>query len=43
MIFFDTRTVHGYRAAMIKRLYDWTMEKFAHRHAERWLFMCSFM
>lgn len=28
---------------MIKRLYDWTMEKSAHRHAERWLFMFSFM
>ena len=28
---------------MLKRLYDWTLEKAAHRHAERWLFAISFM
>ena len=28
---------------MLKRLYDWMMEKAAHRHAERWLFVFSFM
>ncbi len=28
---------------MLKRLYDWTMEKAAHEHAERWLFIISFM
>lgn len=30
-------------ARMIRRLYDWTMEKAAHRHAERWLAAFSFM
>ena len=30
-------------ASMIKRLYDWTMEKAAHAHAERWLFVISFI
>ena len=28
---------------MLKRLYDWTMEKAAHAHAERWLFVISFI
>lgn len=28
---------------MIRRLYDWTMEKSLHPHAERWLFVISFM
>ena len=28
---------------MLRRLYDWTMDKAAHRHAERWLFVISFM
>jgi len=28
---------------MIKRLYDWTMDKAAHAHAERWLFIISFI
>ncbi|MGB5077781.1 MAG: YqaA family protein [Sphingorhabdus sp.] len=28
---------------MLKRLYDWTMEKAAHAHAERWLFLISFI
>jgi membrane protein YqaA with SNARE-associated domain len=28
---------------MIKRLYDWTMDKSAHQYAERWLFVFSFM
>jgi membrane protein YqaA with SNARE-associated domain len=28
---------------MLKRLYDWTIEKSAHPHAERWLFLFSFM
>ena len=28
---------------MLKRLYDWTMEKAAHAHAERWLFAISFI
>jgi membrane protein YqaA with SNARE-associated domain len=28
---------------MIKRLYDWMMEKASHPHAERWLFLFSFM
>ncbi|NJM50626.1 MAG: DedA family protein [Sphingomonadales bacterium] len=28
---------------MLKRLYEWTLEKAAHRHAERWLFGISFM
>ena len=28
---------------MLKRLYNWMMEKAAHRHAERWLFVFSFM
>lgn len=29
--------------AMIRRLYEWTMEKAAHRHAERWLAAFAFM
>lgn len=28
---------------MLKRLYDWTMDKAAHAHAERWLFVISFI
>lgn len=28
---------------MLKRLYDWMMEKAAHAHAERWLFLFSFI
>ena len=28
---------------MLKRLYDWMMEKAAHAHAERWLFLFSFV
>jgi len=28
---------------MIRKLYDWTMEKAAHEHAARWLFVISFM
>jgi membrane protein YqaA with SNARE-associated domain len=28
---------------MLKRLYAWTMEKSAHHHAERWLFLISFV
>jgi len=28
---------------MLKRLYDWTLAKSAHRHAERWLFLISFL
>jgi membrane protein YqaA with SNARE-associated domain len=28
---------------MLKRLYEWMMEKAAHAHAERWLFAFSFM
>ncbi len=28
---------------MLRKLYDWTLEKAAHRHAERWLFGVSFM
>ncbi|MEP7350500.1 MAG: YqaA family protein [Sphingorhabdus sp.] len=28
---------------MLKRLYDWTMDKAAHAHAERWLFIISFV
>ncbi len=28
---------------MLRRLYDWTIEKSAHPHAERWLFAFSFM
>jgi len=28
---------------MIRKLYDWTMEKAAHKHADRWLFIISFM
>ena len=28
---------------MIRKLYDWTMEKAAHEHAVRWLFVISFM
>lgn len=28
---------------MLRRLYNWTLEKAAHRHAERWLFAISFM
>ena len=28
---------------MLRKLYDWTLEKAAHRHAERWLFGISFM
>lgn len=28
---------------MLKRLYEWTMEKSLHPHAERWLFMISFI
>lgn len=28
---------------MLKRLYDWMMEKAANRHAERWLFLFSFI
>lgn len=28
---------------MLKRLYDWTMDKAAHRHATWWLFAFSFM
>jgi membrane protein YqaA with SNARE-associated domain len=29
--------------AMLKRLYDWTLAKAAHRHAERWLILFSFL
>jgi membrane protein YqaA with SNARE-associated domain len=28
---------------MLKRLYDWMMEKAGHPHAERWLFLFSFV
>ncbi|WP_164115659.1 YqaA family protein [Sphingorhabdus sp. Alg239-R122] len=28
---------------MLKKLYDWTMEKASHHHAGRWLFVISFM
>lgn len=28
---------------MLRRLYDWTIDKAAHPHAERWLFGISFM
>lgn len=28
---------------MLRRLYDWMMEKASHRHAERWLFFFSFI
>ena len=28
---------------MLRRLYDWMMEKAAHAHAERWLFFFSFI
>ncbi|ETI63803.1 cytochrome B561 [Sphingobium sp. C100] len=28
---------------MLTRLYQWTLAKAAHRHAERWLFVISFM
>ncbi len=28
---------------MLRRLYDWTLEKAAHRHADRWLGAVSFM
>ena len=28
---------------MLNRLYQWTLAKAAHRHAERWLFAVSFM
>ena len=28
---------------MLRRLYEWMMEKAAHAHAERWLFLFSFM
>jgi membrane protein YqaA with SNARE-associated domain len=28
---------------MLRRLYDWTMNKAAHPHAERWLFLISFV
>ena len=28
---------------MLRKLYDWTMEKAAHRHAERWLAAFSFI
>lgn len=28
---------------MLRRLYAWTLEKAAHRHAERWLFFFSFI
>ncbi|MEZ5708985.1 MAG: YqaA family protein [Blastomonas sp.] len=28
---------------MLRRLYDWTIEKAAHPHAERWLFFISFI
>ncbi len=28
---------------MLRKLYDWTMEKAGHRYAERWLFGISFM
>ncbi|APG62182.1 cytochrome B [Sphingorhabdus lutea] len=28
---------------MLRKLYDWTIEKSAHPHAERWLFAISFM
>lgn len=28
---------------MLRRLYDWTLEKAAHRHAERWLAVVSFV
>ena len=28
---------------MLRRLYDWMMEKAAHAHAERWLFLFSFI
>lgn len=28
---------------MLKRLYDWTLAKAAHRHAERWLILFSFL
>ena len=28
---------------MLRKLYDWTMEKAGHRHAERWLALISFV
>jgi membrane protein YqaA with SNARE-associated domain len=28
---------------MLDRLYQWTLAKAAHRHAEYWLFVISFM
>lgn len=28
---------------MLRRLYDWTLEKAGHRHAERWLALISFI
>ena len=28
---------------MLRRLYDWMLEKAAHRHAERWLFLFAFV
>lgn len=28
---------------MLRRLYDWTLAKSAHRHAERWLILISFL
>ncbi len=28
---------------MLRRLYDWTIDKAAHPHAERWLFLISFI
>ena len=31
------------RKAMLKKLYDWMMAKAAHAHAERWLFLFSFV
>ncbi len=31
------------RGDMLTRLYNWTIEKAAHPHAERWLFAISFM
>ncbi len=41
--FFDKWLGDRYSAAMLTRLYNWTMDKAAHPHAERWLFLISFV
>lgn len=38
---FSARLLYG--TAMLKRLYEWTLDKAGHRHAERWLGGISFM